>query len=233
MIIQVQKMKNDFNKINEIMADFISANKSVFADEKLANKHDFEKNISLTAYHNLLLADVVELFYDIHIQNINNLEDEIAIAASNNPTKHNKLTAGTAQMIHEQIVNSIDEEFGLFNAMSTQERNALASNLSVTFMSPSIIEQSRRYILENKMAQDNTYKSDIMNHVRNEKCEHFIDYAKHLSEDFNKKYSKQVLSLYKLKELLQTNDIEQDYKIDIEPDSLAIKRTNKMKQKQN
>lgn len=233
MIIQVQKMKNDFNKIKEIRADFISANKSVFADEKIANKHDFEKNISLTAYHNLLLADVVELFYDIHIQNINNLEDEIAIAASNNPTKHNKQTAGTAQIVHEQIVNSIDEEFGLFNAMSTQERNALASNLSVTFISPAIIEQARYDILDNTMAHDNTYKIDIMNHVRNEKCEHFIDYAKHLSEEFNKKYSKQLSRLYMLKHVLQTDKTKKEIEIDVEPESSINKRQNKVKQKQN
>lgn len=233
MIIQVMIMSKQYKAIKEIRDNFISANKAVFTDEKEANRHDFETTISLTAYHNLIMADVVELFYDIQVQNINNLVDEIEIAAYNTPTSSNKKTAGNAQIIHEQIISSIDDDFGRFNNMDTKERAGLASNLAVTFMSLAVIEKARTSILDNTMAHDNTYKPDIMSHVKNAECEHFIDYAKNLSDDFKKKYGKQLANLYMMKELL-TNQIPKPViEAGNDPDTPEIKRSNKAKLKTN
>lgn len=226
-------MNNQFKAIKEIRDNFVSANKTVFADEKQANKHDFETNISLTAYHNLVLADVVELFYDIQVQNINNLVDEICIKSYNHPTSNNKKTAGNAQAIHEEIISSIDDDFGRFNNMDTKERSALASNLAVTFISPTVIEKARASILDDTMAQDNSYKPDIMKHVRNADCEHFIDYAKNLNDDFNRKYGKKLSNLYMLKELLTDKVPKVVIEAEQEPDTPVIKKSNKAKFKTN
>lgn len=226
-------MSKQYKAIKEIRENFVSSNKAVFTDEKEANRHDFETNISLTAYHNLIMADVVELFYDIQVQNINNLVDEIEITAYNNPTSNNKKTAGNAQMIHEKIISSIDDDFGRFNNMDTKERAGLASNLAVTFMSISVIEKARSSILDNTMAHDNTYKPEIMSHVKNAECEHFIDYAKNLNDDFKKKYGKQLANLYMLKELITYEVTKPVAEVKNEQDTPDIIKSNKAKFKTN
>ncbi|WP_350613238.1 hypothetical protein [Pseudomonas sp. HY7a-MNA-CIBAN-0227] len=221
-------MNNQFKEINDIRDEFISTNKSVFTDERQANKHDFESNISITAYHNLIIADVVDLFYDIHVQNINNLVDEIAIKAYADPTAENRLHAGRAQEIQEHIMESIDQGFGDFNAMSTKERAGLVSNLSVTLMSPTVIEKARKDIIEGTMEKDPTYKHDIMNHVRTEISNVFVDYAKNLNDDFHRKYSQE------LKELssIQTT-FEKQISLAIEPIKPDTQKPQKFKQKIN
>lgn len=203
-------MNRDFKAIKEIEEDFVSANKIEFERNKLANKQDFESTINLTAYHNVILADVVELFYDIQVQNINNLVDEIVITAFENPTLTSEGASGNAQLIHEQLLSSIDDDFGRFNAMDTQERYGLVSNLSVTFISPSVIERARQDILYKTMERDPTYQKDIMNHVRSEECEHFVDYAKNLNESFKRKYGKQLKELFILKEMLKPDTATPD-----------------------
>lgn len=179
------------------------SNKDILREETNNNRKDFAKTLNVAAYHNVVVAEAVDLFYAIQVANTNNLFSEINIISHENGSTANKILFGRAKALNDKIIDSINEDLGVFNSMETEDKFKLLGTLAVTQNSPDTIEEVREYILLDLMCKDGSFKADIIDSVTDEKTASFVEAIKGINEAFHKKNEADLTAMYMIKEKLE------------------------------
>lgn len=194
-------------------------------------RKDFEKTLNIAAYHDVTVAEAVDLFYEIQVTNVDNLVREINILSHESGTRNDKILFGSATALNNKIRESVNEDIGNFNNMDASEKYKLLSTLAVTNISPATIEECREYILFDVMCKDGSYKPNIIESITDEKTAHFVKAIEGINSDFNKKNQHHLEELANIRETMKSTivEYEPDAEFKNEPEAKPESKLKKLR----
>lgn len=196
-----------------------------------SKRKDFEKTLNIAAYHDVTVAEAVDLFYEIQVANVDNILREINILSHESGTRNDKILFGSANALNIKIRESVNEDIGNFNNMDATEKYKLLSTLAVTNISPATIEESRDYILFGLMCEDGTFKNNIIESITDEKTVNFVKAIEGMNVEFLKKNHQHLEELANIKETMQSrhNEFEPEPEFKHEPEAKPESKLKKLR----